>query len=143
MTRVMATGVFDIIHLGHIHFLKESKKLGDELFVVVARDSTAARNGKNPIFSEGTRLQLVSELRMVDHAILGHEGDIFQTVTDIRPDVITLGFDQKFNTDSIVKRCHEMGLNVRVERISRFESDTIQSSSQIRRKLLEEIENRL
>ena len=143
MTRVMATGVFDIIHLGHIHFLKESKKLGDELFVVVARDSTAAKNGKSLIFSEGTRLQLVSELRVVDHAILGHEGDIFQTVSDVRPDVITLGFDQKFNTDAIVKRCDEMGLNVRVERISRFESDSIQSSSQIRRKLLEEIENRL
>jgi len=117
--------------------------LGDELYVVVARDSTAARNGKSPIFSEDTRLQLVSELRSVDHAILGHEGDIFQTVRDVRPDVITLGFDQRFDTDLIVKKCADMGINVRVERISRFESDTIQSSSQIRRKLLEEIENRL
>ena len=72
MTRVMATGVFDILHLGHIHFLRESKKLGEELVVVVARDSTAGKRGKTPVFNESARLQLVKELRLVDHAILGH-----------------------------------------------------------------------
>ncbi|EQD57472.1 glycerol-3-phosphate cytidylyltransferase, partial [mine drainage metagenome] len=71
MTRVMATGVFDILHLGHIHFLKESKKLGDELYVVVARDSTAGKRGKTPVFNETARLQLLSELKLVDHAVLG------------------------------------------------------------------------
>ena len=41
MVRVMATGVFDIIHLGHLHYLEESKKLGDELVVVVATTSSS------------------------------------------------------------------------------------------------------
>lgn len=135
--------MFDIIHLGHIHFLKESKKLGDELYVIVARDSTAARNGKNPIFSEETRLSLVSELKPVDQAMLGHEGDIFQTVLDVRPDVITLGFDQRFDADRIIQKCSDLGLKVRVERISKSEAGNMHSSSQVRQKLLEEIENRI
>ena len=50
MIRVMATGVFDIIHLGHIHYLTESKKLGDELVVVVARDSTAIKKWEKTYF---------------------------------------------------------------------------------------------
>ncbi|MEM0156133.1 MAG: FAD synthase [Thermoplasmataceae archaeon] len=123
--------------------MKESRKLGDELFVVVARDSTAARNGKSPIFSEETRLKLVSELKPVDRAMLGHEGDIFQTVLDVRPDIITLGFDQRFDADKIVKKCSELGMRVRVERISKSESGNMHSSSQVRQKLLEEIENRI
>jgi FAD synthetase len=123
--------------------LKESKKLGDELYVIVARDSTAARNGKNPIFSEETRLSLVSELKPVDQAMLGHEGDIFQTVLDVRPDVITLGFDQRFDADRIIQKCSDLGLKVRVERISKSEAGNMHSSSQVRQKLLEEIENRI
>lgn len=111
--------------------------------MVVARDSTATKNGKSPIFCENTRLQLVSELKVVDHAVLGHEGDIFQTVGDIKPDIITLGFDQRFDVDRIVSKCSDMGLKVRVERISKSESENLHSSSQVKQKLLEEIENRL
>jgi len=43
MSRVMATGVFDILHLGHLHFLMEAKSLGDELVVVVATDATVRK----------------------------------------------------------------------------------------------------
>ncbi|MCQ5376385.1 MAG: adenylyltransferase/cytidyltransferase family protein, partial [Methanomassiliicoccales archaeon] len=43
MTRVMATGVFDLLHVGHLHYLNEAKRLGDELIVVVATDSTVRK----------------------------------------------------------------------------------------------------
>lgn len=140
MVRVMATGVFDIIHLGHIHYLKESKKLGDELIVVVARDSTARKNNKEPVFSESMRLQIVSELKIVDRAILGHEGDIYSTVKEVDPDIITLGYDQHFDPHIIENRCREMGLGTKVVRVSKYNSGKFESSSQIRRKLLENIE---
>lgn len=128
MIRVMATGVFDILHMGHIHYLSESKKLGDELLVVVARDSTAHRNGKNPLFDENSRLELVNELKPVDSAILGHEGDIFRTVLENKPNIITLGYDQTFDAAKIEEKCRELGLDTRVIRISRFDGKRFQSS---------------
>ena len=137
MKRVMATGVFDILHPGHLFFLKESKKLGEELYVVVARDSTANKRGKTTIFDENTRLSIVSELRVVDHALLGHEGDIYKTVEEIRPDMITLGYDQKFKDDEIINNCRARGISVEVRRIDRNKGSTYQSSTQIREKLLQ------
>lgn len=140
MIRVMATGVFDILHMGHIHYLKESKKLGDELLVVVARDSTASKRGKVPIFDENTRVKIVSELKVVDVAILGHEGDIFKTVVENKPDIITLGYDQKFDESYIEQKCKELGLRTKVVRVSKYNSNTYESSSSIRKKLIENIE---
>ncbi|MFG1449742.1 MAG: adenylyltransferase/cytidyltransferase family protein [Thermoplasmataceae archaeon] len=140
MIRVMATGVFDILHPGHLHYLKESRKLGDELLVVIARDSTALRNGKTPIFRENIRLMMVSELKVVDRAILGHEGDIFQTVRENRPDIITLGHDQRFNPIDLEKKCRDMGCPTRVVRITRFEESEYRSSTDIRNKISEYIE---
>ena len=86
MVRVMASGVFDIIHLGHIHYLKESKKLGDELIVVVATDDTVRRFKHEPINSEQIRVDLVNELKPVDKAVLGYEGDIYKIVEEIGED---------------------------------------------------------
>ena len=143
MTRVMATGVFDILHLGHIHFLKESKKLGDELVVVVARDSTAGKRGKTPVFNESARLQMVKELKPVDRAVLGHQGDIYSTVEDIKPDIITLGYDQSFDPDEITRKCSEIGLHVKVVRISRYSNSSYKGSSEIKEKLLQIIEDRI
>ena len=143
MIRIMATGVFDILHMGHIHYLSESSKLGDELLVVVARDSTARRNGKNPLFDEESRLALVGELKHVDRAILGHEGDIFKTVLENRPDIITLGYDQKFDDSRIEAKCKELGLNTKVVRISKYDGKRFQSSSEVRQKLYELIESQI
>ncbi len=143
MIRVMATGVFDILHMGHIHYLNESKKLGDELLVVVARDSTAQKNGKTPLFDEGSRLEIVSQLKSVDRAILGYEGDIFKTVIENRPDIITLGYDQHFDAEKVEEKCRELGLETRVVRISKFDGKRFQSSSQVRQKLHELIESQI
>jgi FAD synthetase len=78
MVKVMATGVFDIIHLGHLYFLKEAKKLGDELIVVVATDKTAEKLKHNPITSQDMRVQVVNELKPVDKAVLGYEDDRYK-----------------------------------------------------------------
>lgn len=143
MVRVMATGVFDIIHMGHIHFLKEARELGDELYVVVARDSTAARRGKEPVMDEKSRFSIVSELKVVDRAVMGHEGDIYQTVREVMPDIIALGYDQKFDTEEIRRGCERVGVNAEVIRLSKFPDDDEASSSTIRRKLLKAIGERL
>ena len=139
MIKVMASGVFDILHLGHIHYLKESKSFGDYLIVVVASDYTAKKHGKNLIFDENERKGLVSELKIVNETIIGHStDDIFQTVNEIRPDIITLGYDQKFDDDYIENECEKLGLKTIVKRTSPYD-DTINSSSKIRQKIMESI----
>ncbi|NYT11443.1 MAG: FAD synthase [Methanomassiliicoccales archaeon] len=123
MVRVMASGVFDILHTGHIHYLTEAKSLGDELFVVVATDSTVRKKKHEPITSEGMRLELVRSLKPVDHAYLGREGDIFDIVKDIKPDIIALGYDQHFEEEQLTKDLKSRGLDVKIVRISEFDHD--------------------
>jgi len=110
MVRVMATGVFDLLHPGHIEYLSEAKKLGDELVVVVARDSTAERFKHRPIVPEEQRVEMVSALKPVDRAILGNEGSIYDILSEIRPDVIALGFDQAHDEARILEECRARGL---------------------------------
>ncbi len=133
----MATGVFDLLHPGHIYFLMEARRLGDELVVVVARDSTARRFKHEPITSEASRVQLVGALKPVDRAILGHEGgSIYDILEEIRPDVIALGFDQIHNEDKIVEECRRRGLATKVVRLPKFEGD-LDGTRKIVRKVAE------
>ncbi len=133
----MATGVFDLLHPGHIYFLAEAKRLGDELVVVVARDSTARKFKHEPITTESSRVQLVQALKPVDRAILGHEGgSIYDILEEIRPDVIALGFDQIHNEDKILEECRKRGLRTRVVRLPKFEGD-LDGTRKIVRKVAE------
>ena len=124
MVRVMATGVFDLLHPGHIHYLTEAKKLGDELVVVVARDSTAERFKHRPIVPQAQRLEMVAALKPVDRAVLGNEGSIYDILTEIRPDVIALGYDQVHNEAKVLEECRSRGLrDTRIVRLPHFLGD--------------------
>ncbi len=104
MTRVMASGVFDIIHSGHISYLEQARSYGDELIVVVANDNTVRMNKHEPITPETMRVRIVGSLKPVDRAIVGGRGDIIDTVRYVKPDVIVLGFDQKFDAGDLQTR---------------------------------------
>ena len=136
MVRVMASGVFDILHPGHIFFLEEAKKLGNELVVVVARDSTARKLKHQPIMNEDVRLKMVTALKPVDIAILGHEDDIFKTVEEIRPDIIVLGYDQNFDEKYIEEECKKRGLNVTVIRLPKYTESDLNGTRKIIRKII-------
>ena len=97
MVRVMASGVFDLLHPGHLYYLKEAKKLGDELVVVGATDNTVRKRKHEPITPQDMRLEMVEALKPVDRAVLGHENDVFRTVEELKPDIIALGYDQDFD----------------------------------------------
>jgi len=76
---VLAGGVFDIIHPGHIHTLNAAKALGDVLVVAIATDKTAKKMKKRqPLHSQELRHELVSSLSMVDVAVIGNEDDILK-----------------------------------------------------------------
>jgi FAD synthetase len=119
----MASGVFDLIHLGHIHYLEEAKNLGDELVVVVARDSTVRREKHEPITPEEFRRDLVESLKPVDKAVLGGEGDMFEIVEELKPDVIALGFDQYHDAERIEAELKKRGLDIKVVRLTELNGD--------------------
>ena len=115
---VLAGGVFDIIHPGHIHTLNAAKALGDILVVAIATDKTAQKMKKRPpLHSQELRCELVSSLSMVDVAVIGHEQDIFETVKDVKPNVIVLGYDQVHQEKFISDGCKRINLDVKIVRL--------------------------
>ena len=115
---VLAGGVFDIIHPGHIHTLNAAKALGSILVVAIATDKTAKKMKKrSPLHNQELRRELVSCLSMVDRAIVGHEDDIFQTVKKVKPDIIVLGYDQIHQEKFISDGCKRINLNVKIVRL--------------------------
>ncbi len=136
MVRVLATGTFDILHPGHLLYLSEAKALGDELYVIVARDSMIKHKPK-PIVPEGQRLAIVQALRMVDKAMLGSETDMFEPLRAIKPDIIALGKNQFFKDSELEKQLKSHCINAKVVRIQSFEQCELCSSAAIIRRILE------
>jgi FAD synthetase len=137
MVRVMATGVFDILHPGHLHYLQESKKLGDELVVVVATDRTVRRRKHEPITPERMRLEMVESLKPVDRAVLGKDsGDMFDIVKELGPDVITVGYDQPFEPEKLEEELLKRGIKARVVRMPHLDHD-LDGTRKIIRKVIE------
>jgi len=141
-TVVLASGVFDLLHLGHVRYLEEAKKAGGEnaeLIVIVARDSTVEkRKGYKPVMSENQRRALVESLKVVDEAILGYEEfDIGKVIEKIKPDIIAVGHDQDGMEKAVKNYIREKGLNIKVVRIGKFSEDELDSSSKIKQKIIE------
>ena len=115
---VLAGGVFDIIHPGHIHTLNAAKILGDVLVVVVATDNTAVKMKKRqPLHSKEQRQELVNSLSMVDLCLVGQEDDIFKTVNLVKPQTIALGYDQVHQEKFIIEGCKKINLDAKVARL--------------------------
>jgi FAD synthetase len=141
-TVVLASGVFDLLHLGHVKFLEEAKAAGGknaQLTVIIARDSTVEKTkGRKPIMPENQRRALVESLKVVDEAVLGVEGlgigDVIQT---IKPDIIALGYDQKEMEQQVKQYIEKNRLNVKAIRVDKFEAEELNSSSKIRKKIVE------
>ena len=122
MVKVMATGTFDLLHLGHIYFLKEAKKLGNTLSVVVSTDATVRRLKHEPINPEEIRLNLIKELKVVDEAFLGYEDDMYEIVKQIKPDIIALGYDQIHSEKNIEKELKKRNLKAKIVRLTEYDA---------------------
>ena len=128
---VLAGGVFDIIHPGHILTLNTAKTYGDLLIVVVATDKIAKKmKKKSPLHSQSQRQNLVNSLVMVDACLAGNENDIFKTVDFVSPQTIVLGYDQLHQEQFIIDGCKNINLDCNVIRLESPIPDL--SSSNIR-----------
>ena len=139
---VLASGTFDLLHLGHVKFLEEAKKAGGpnaKLVVIVARDSTVKkRKGRAPIIPEDQRRALIEALKVVDEALLGYEDfNIERTIEKIKPDIIAVGHDQSGIEREVRRFIEEKGLKIEVVRIRKFGKEELNSSSKIMRKIIE------
>jgi FAD synthetase len=137
---VLATGAFDLLHLGHVRFLEASKRRGGrgaKLVVVVARDKTVLnRKGQLPILPEDQRRELVSSLRAVDKAILGHTHlDLLGILMEVRPDIISVGYDQKQIKASVSRLLKKERLSIRLVQIPKFGTDGLNSSTRIKQRV--------
>lgn len=140
MVRVLATGTFDILHPGHILFLSRARELGDELYVIVARESMI-RHKPKPVIPDEQRLKMVSELKVVDRAVLGSESNMFEPVMAIKPDIIALGYDQTFDVLKLEKELRERDINARIVRISESKTCMLCSTGKIIKKIIERYGN--
>ena len=121
--RVVATGVFDLLHPGHIHFLRAARELGDELVVIVANDATVRRMKREPIVSAAVRAEMVASLKPVDQAIVGREGNMLDIVVEeIKPHIIARGHDQDMGEPkALAAKLAERGHVVQVVRLPKLE----------------------
>jgi FAD synthetase len=134
----MATGTFDLIHPGHGYYLEESKKVGGKnarLVVVVARDSTVRSKKRVPVVDEKQRLEVIKMIKSVDEAYLGDEKDMFKVVKKIRPDIITLGPDQKPEIDELKDQLVEQGISAEVVKIEGYKKSKLDSTCKIIKKI--------
>ena len=139
--RVVATGTFDILHPGHLYYLSESKKLGDELIVIVARDANV-KHKPRPIVPEEQRRAMIAALKPVDHAILGDQTDMFRPIAEIRPDIITIGFNQYFDEGNLKSQLVERELRADVVRIGKYADGDLASSRLIIQRIREACDGR-
>ncbi len=139
---VLASGAFDLLHYGHVHYLTEAKKEGGDnvkLVVIVAKDRSVEKlKGNKPIIPEDQRRAMVESLKVVDEAILGYEDmDMLKVIEKVKPDVIALGYDKERTEKDLKKLLAEKGLSIKVVRVSQFAERDLVSSSKIKRKIIE------
>ncbi|MCE5304925.1 MAG: D-glycero-beta-D-manno-heptose 1-phosphate adenylyltransferase [Chloroherpetonaceae bacterium] len=101
-TIVFTNGCFDIIHLGHIYYLSEAKKLGDYLIIGLNTDSSVKKlkGPERPINSEQDRAMVLDALKSVDFVVLFDEDTPLELIREISPNILVKGGDYK--ADEIV-----------------------------------------
>ena len=141
-TTVLAAGVFDLLHYGHIRYLEEAKKTGgpdSRLVVIVARDETVRRQkGSDPIIPEDQRRAVIEALKVVDEALLGFEDlDLDRVLQQVKPDIVVVGHDQEAIKNQVEKINTAREMKIKIAQIAQFGLDDLNSSSKIKSRIVE------
>jgi len=138
---VLAGGVYDVMHLGHLAALTEAGSFGDVLIAVVATDITVEMlKGRKPIFPQEDRRKLVEGLKPVDRAILGYEDvgmGYEEVLMEVMPDIVAFGYDQENLERSVREIIMRRKLRIQMIKLSKHENERYLSSTSVRQKLSE------
>lgn len=106
-TTVITFGTFDVLHVGHVRVLNRAAELGDRLVVGVSSDSlNFSKKGRNPIFDQDERIELVSNLKVVDHVFVEESLELKRDyVTEHGADVLVMGDDWEGKFDFLNDIC--------------------------------------
>ncbi len=112
--RVLISGYFDPIHIGHIDFIRRAKNLGDYLIVIVNTDAQAIMKKGKSFMPEGERVEIMKALRYVDEVILSIDKDrtVCKTVEMIKPDIFANGGDRIDGTIPEEWVCDRLGIKI-------------------------------
>ncbi|NJD98245.1 FAD synthase [Thermococcus sp. LS1] len=137
--RVLVGGVFDLLHVGHIHFLSQAKSLGDELVVIVAHDETVRmQKRREPVNPAEDRAELLRALKMVDEVYIGSPRTIdYELVRKINPDIVAIGPDQAFSCERLKEELRKHGINAEVIRIPYLYKEDRAKTSKIIQRIVE------
>ena len=99
-TIVLANGCFDLIHVGHVRYLREAKELGDILVLALNSDSSVHRlKGKDrPFINENERAVILSAFSFVDYLTIFAEDNVEKVLLSLRPDIHAKGSDYTVET---------------------------------------------
>jgi FAD synthetase len=130
---VMVFGTFDNIHPGHISYFSQARAFGEELIVIVARDSNVARiKGRLPRQGEQARVRAVrAALRQLDYrgrAVLGNKKNMWLVLKRYRPDFICLGYDQETDLSRLKSEIAGFRLFCKVKRLKAYQPEKYKSS---------------
>lgn len=107
MTTVITFGTFDVLHVGHLRILQRSSELGDRLVVGVSSDAlNVSKKGREPVFSEDERCELVANLKCVDEVFIEESLDLKRDyIEQHKADVLVMGDDWAGRFDFVSDLC--------------------------------------
>jgi glycerol-3-phosphate cytidylyltransferase len=107
MTTVITFGTFDVLHVGHLRILQRSRELGDRLVVGVSSDAlNMSKKGREPVFSEDERCELVANLKCVDEVFVEESLELKRDyIEQHKADVLVMGDDWAGRFDFVSDLC--------------------------------------
>ena len=113
-TIALANGLFDILHVGHLRYLKAAAQEADVLVVAVNSDRSARelKGAGRPLVPESERAELLAGFRCVDHVLIFDDATVSAVLNDLKPDVHCKGTD--YSPDSVPERDVAEALGIRI-----------------------------
>ena len=108
---------------------QEAREYGDELVVSVTREVNVEKvKGIGSLHKAKEKKQLLEQIKLIDKVLLGDEVDPYKNIKKIKPDVIALGYDQKFFVDKLADKITEFGLETQIVRLSPYQENRFKSN---------------
>ncbi len=134
---VMAAGTFEILHPGHLEYLREAWKLGYVTAVVSSDENAEKAKGRRILIPQKQRAEVLSNLYYVHRVVLGSPGDIFDILEVVKPEVVLLGPDQRVSEARVREEARKRGLDVEVYRLGELKQCELCGTSKIVKRMLE------